>query len=516
MGHLLFFSKIELVFIRKGKNKSGNISIQIVKKINRKNRIVKHVGTGKTVLEIEELIKEAEDYLTSERIKSGKLSLFDNRLNKKEIDRILNRFEFVKAYDTVTYKLLEYFYEKIGLSKIKDDCFKDLVLIRIVDPASKRQSREVLEIKFNKKYSLTSIYRCLKKSFALNYQDRIEKIVYEFVKNTTDKIISVLFFDVTTLYYESFDEDDFRKYGFSKDNKHNQPQIIVALTIAKSGMPLSMKIFQGNKFEGHTIIPSITEIVTKFRIDNFVIVADSAMLNQNNLDLLEGNKLKYIVGARLGNLNNKLFEQVISLEKIDNNSKRIKINNNRSLIISYSQKRANKDRSDREKQIKKAQEKLSIPSTITSRFKFLATDKNNTYRLNNTLIEKMEKLEGLKGYVTNTDDLSNEEIIKKYSDLWQVEKAFRMSKSDLKARPIFHTVKESITAHLAIVFTALAVSRYIELKSNLSIAKVINSLNQIKEIIVKDKISKETTSKFTNFSDQVKKILSLTKLTWVT
>lgn len=314
------------MFIRKVKNKSGNIGIQIVKKINRKNRIVKHIGTGKTILEIEELIKEAEDYLTSERIKSGKLSLFDNRLNKKEIDRILDRFEFVKAYYTVTYKLLEYFYQKIGLNKIKDDCFKDLVLIRIVDPASKRQSRELLEIKFNKKYSLTSIYRGLKKSFALNYQDRIEKIVYEFVKNTTDKIISVLFFDVTTLYYESFDEDAFRKYGFSKDNKHNQPQIIVALTIANSGM----------------------------------------------------------------------------------------------------------------------------------------------------------------------------------------------SKSDLKARPIFHTVKESITAHLTIVFTALAVSRYIELKSNLSIAKVINSLNQIKEIIVKDKISEETTSKFTNSSAQVKEILSLTKLTWVT
>ena len=186
------------------------------------------------------------------------------------------------------------------------------------------------------------------------------------------------------------------------------------------------------------------------------------------------------------------------------------------MVVSYSQKRANKDKSDREKQINKAREKLNNPSVLTNRFKFLSSYANNQYRLNNELIVKMEKLEGLKGYITNTTDLTNDEIIQKYSSLWLVEKSFRMSKSDLKARPIFHTLKESIIAHLTIVFTALAISKYIEIDTNLSIAKVIRIINQVKEVIVQDKISKETTSKYTNISDEAKNLIKHTDITWVT
>jgi IS4 transposase len=161
---------------------------------------------------------------------------------------------------------------------------------------------------------------------------------------------------------------------------------------------------------------------------------------------------------------------------INNKKKQIE----KFLIVSYSAKRARKDKHDREKQIKKAQYMIRSPSSVARRYKYILIDKNkDKYQLNKNLIQKSEQQEGLKGYVTNVSDLTNQEIIQKYSELWQVENSFRMSKSDLKARPIFHTKRESIEAHLLIVFTGLVISRYIEIISKTRIPQVILTLNQI-------------------------------------
>ena len=186
----------------------------------------------------------------------------------------------------------------------------------------------------------------------------------------------------------------------------------------------------------------------------------------------------------------------------------------RTLIISYSATRAAKDKSDREKQIRKAREVLKRPTHATRRYKFIAVS-GAAYTLNERLIKKMERLEGLKGYVTNARDLSDEAVMEQYASLWQVERSFRMSKSDLQARPIFHTLKESIEAHLLIVFTALAVSRYIEIKTRLSIKRVLMILTQIKEIVVEDPSTGHNASKFTNLTEEAQRLLRKTDV-WVT
>lgn len=492
-------------------NRSGNISIQVVEKTGRKNKIVKHIGTGRTPAETEQLIQAARKVIDRERIKSGVISFFDNRFEQSKLQEFLESVSFVQVLDTVTYRFIRHFYQTIGFHKIKDDCFTDLVIARIVEPLSKRQTKDFLAARFDKEYPLNRIYQTLKNSFESNYQDKVEEITYQFIRKHINKNITVLFFDVTTLYFEAFDEDDTRKCGFSKEYRHNQPQIVVALTVTASGMPLAMKMFEGDTFEGHTMIPAISNSMDKFSLNDIIVVADAAMLSEDNLKKLEAKQLKYIVGARLGNISSNLFEKIIAaLPREDKACIRLPQENGRTLLVSYSEKRAAKDKHDREKQINKARDVLAKPQSVVKRYKFIAASGKGQFRLNQKLIEKAEKLEGIKGYITNAIELTDEEIIEKYTELWQVEKSFRMSKSDLKARPIFHTLKESIEAHLLIVFTALVVSRYIEYVTKQSIHTVIKILTQVKEIVVEDNITKQRARKLTNLSDEARLLIGYT------
>jgi transposase len=505
------------MFIRKVVNKSGNTSIQVVEKRGRKNKVVKHIGTARTVREKVDLIEIAQGYIDKARIKSGVVSFFDSRFTKSELGSILGRLEFTQVLDTPVYHFLSKYYHELGFGKLRNECFKDLVIARIVKPTSKRQTRDILKYQFGKTYSLSKIYRNLKVIYRKNYQRRIEVYIQKWIKKQGGKL-TVVFFDVTTLYYEAFDEDDLRKFGFSKDNKVNQPQLVIGLLVSRAGLPLHLDIFKGNTFEGHTMLPAIHKLLallknskdkdvaaTKNMVKDLVIVADAAMLNKENLSTIKTEGLKYIVGARLGNLGEDTFNQVIATEKKDRRTKRISLSKDQVLIVSYSKKRASKDRHNREKQIQKAQDVLAKGKSLR-RYKFISTSGSKA-KLNTALIKKGVQLEGLKGYVTNALNLSNGEIVKRYSELWQVEKAFRMSKSDLKARPIFHTLKESIEAHLAIVFAALTIARLIELRQGKSLQNIINVLLQVKEVFVRDPTTREVVSKFTNLTKRSESLL---------
>ena len=383
-------------------------------------------------------------------------------------------------------------------------------------PVSKAKTRDFLEQTLDRKYSLTSLYREMQIACQKNYQKKIEELLWNYLK-THNETVSPLFFDVTTLYFEAFDEDDFRKYGFSKDNKANQPQVTVTLTVTSTGFPLHLRSFEGNKFEGHTIIPCLLDIQKEHQINNFVVVADSAMVSAANMDDLERQNLKFIVGARLANLSPVLLAKVVaSLKKTDGTTARFVLGSNRTLAVSYSVKRAIKDRSDREKQLRRANYALGNPSTISKHFRFIKKAKGGDFSLNENLIEKAKQLQGLKGYITNYPSLSDQEIVEKYSQLWQVEKSFRMSKSDLKARPIFHTVKEKIETHLLIVFCALAVMRLAESQTKISCSKIMEKLDSVKEIIIEDRLTKGKISKFIEPSDEAKFLLKLAKINWVT
>ena len=486
--------------------------MQVLEKVDGKNRVVKHLGTARTLLEFIQLKQRAADYLDQIRIKKGVVSLFDTRYTKTEFERYLDTLIFHPVRETPGYEFFSHFYRYLGFTRLNDEVFKDLVLARILYPASKAATQEWLEEKLQKEYSLTEIYRCMQKAFAAGYRETLEELVFKFATANLTPDISVLFFDVTTLYYESAHPDELRQPGFSKDGKPNQPQIVVTLAVTTQGFPLHLRVFSGNKFEGHTFLPCIKELVGQHGLNKLVVVADAAMLSATNLEALEVNHLKFIVGARLGNLPRNLFTQVVTnTPKADGATVRFNLSPGRILIVSYSQKRAYKDKSDREKQIARANWILANPSVIAGRYKYLKRQ-GQGLSLNTEQIEKGRLLEGLKGYVSNACEFSDTEIIDKYSQLWMVERAFRMSKSDLKARPVFHALRNKIEAHLTIVFAALAIIRYVEILTNRSIAHLIKILDRVKEVVIEDPATGEIVKKYSEVTEESRNLFNLAKI----
>lgn len=309
---------------------------------------------------------------------------------------------------------------------------------------------------------------------------------------------SVVFYDVTTLYFETFteDADGFRKTGFSKDNKANQPQIVIGLIVTREGFPVSFEVFEGSTFEGKTFIPTITKFRDTYDIKNLIVVADAAMISFDNIEKLKDNNLSYIVGGRVANLKRSEMEEISkNLGNTDGGTTRIATERG-LLICDFSATRYRKDKWEMEKQIVKA-EKLLEKNEGIKRTKFLMNkDKKKTEQILNTeLIEKTKLLLGIKGYYTNLITESNETIITHYHNLWHVEKAFRIAKSDLEARPVFHHKKEIIEVHILIVFISLCVVKAIELLTKHSIKKVKDMIWQILDIEFTDTFTKRDYSK---------------------
>ena len=315
----------------------------------------------------------------------------------------------------------------------------------------------------------------------------------EFAKRNYAFDFDLLFYDVTTLYFETFEEDELRRNGFSKDNKSQQPQILVALMVTREGFPIAYSIFPGNTFEGHTIIPVVNAFINKHSVKEFTVVADAAMISTTNIQELLSNNINYIVGARLGNLSNDLIEQIDgSISREDGESIRIKTDNG-YLICDYSSIRYRKDKYEMEKQIEKAQAIIEAPSK-GKKVKFIKTTGEQVV-LNQALVEKSKKLLGIKGYYTNLDEnvASNQTIIERYHELYRVEQAFRISKHDLQTRPVFHFKEDPINLHILICFMALVVSKHIELATGDSIRKFLTECKKVTDARMLNKITNKET-----------------------
>jgi hypothetical protein len=269
--------------IRKIKYSENSVSIQVYKIENRKRVIVRHIGTARTEEEKAALITLANDFI--DKI-SRQLQLFHQQQSNNVL--YLDQIELVGVY------ILCF----LGADKSG--------AIRIMEPASKLRSIDLLEEYFGIRHRRQSFYDYAPKWLSL--KSKAESITLAFAKEHYDFNFDVLFYDVTTLYFESFTEDELRKNGFSKDNKSQQPQILIALMVNKDGFPISYEIFTGNTFEGHTIIPVINNFIQKHKVNNLTVVADAAMINAENIALLKAQNINYIVGARLGNLSAQILE----------------------------------------------------------------------------------------------------------------------------------------------------------------------------------------------------------------
>lgn len=357
------------------------------------------------------------------------------------------------------------------------ELLNDLVAIRIFEPASKLRSLELMEQFFGICHNRKTYYKIA--PGCVDLKKTVEQRVVNFAVAHYAFNFDMQFYDVTTLYFETFEEDDLRKNGFSKDNKSQQPQILIALIVSKEGFPVAYEVFSGNTFEGHTIIPVIKAFIDRNGVKDFTVVADAAMISTENVQQLTQNNINYIVGARLGNIPSEVLETIDkNISREDGKSIRIKTGNG-YLVCSYSSIRYRKDKYEMEKQIEKAKQVIAKPSK-SKKVKFTQT-KDQGIELNEALIEKTQKLLGIKGYYTNLDTsvADDKTIIERYHELYKIEQAFRISKNDLQTRPIFHFKEQPIKLHILVCFMALAISKHIELKTGVSIRKFIDESKKV-------------------------------------
>jgi len=478
------------------KTASGANAVQVVYYRNRKRVVFKHIGSARSSQELESMKLIAQDVIKN---CAPQISLFE----EPKLDNLLclDKSEFLGAYSTFLYEVISKLISRIGFDKVKKQLLLDLVTIRVVEPASKLHSIELLDTYFGIKHRRQSYYKSAPQWLIL--KETIEGIVVEFAKNTYAFSFDLLFYDVTTLYFEAFEEDALRRNGFSKDNKSQQPQILVALMVTKEGFPIAYRIFSGNTFEGHTIIPVVNDFIKRHAVKEFTVVADAAMISTTNIQELLKNNINYIVGARLGNLSNELLGQVDnSITREDGRSIRIRTGNGH-LICDYSSVRYRKDRYEMEKQIERAKTIIQTPSK-GKKAKFTKTTGEQVV-LNLALIEKSNKLLGIKGYYTNLDEniASNQTIIERYHELYRIEQAFRISKCDLRTRPIFHFKEEPINLHLLICFMALVVSKHIELTTGDSIRKFVTECKKITDARMLNKITNKEIKIRAKYSDKI-------------
>ncbi len=461
---------------------SGASAVQVIRYQNRKRIVVKHIGSARNAEELLTLKQLAQNVI--EEV-SRQIDLFEDQKSANIL--YLEQSEFLGVYYLFLYEALRSICRQIGFNPIVSQLLLDLVIIRIVEPASKQRSIELLEEYFGIRHRRQSYYKSVDKWIGL--KSDIEAEVTTFAQNEYFFDYSLLFYDVTTLYFETFKEDELRNPGFSKDNKSQQPQVVVALMVTREGFPIAYEVFKGSTFEGHTIIPFVESFVRKHQVKHFTVVADAAMISADNIKALVKSNIHYIVGARLGNLSASIIDQIDKeLPRKDGSLLRFKTNNG-CLICGFSTLRYRKDKHEMQKQIEKAKMAIAQPSK-NKKLKFTKS-KNEMLILNEALIVKTQKLLGIKGYYTDLEEteVSSQTIIERYHELYKIEQVFRISKHDLKARPIFHQKSKPIQLHLLICFMALTVARHIELNTGKSINCFLRACKKIQDARMLNKIT---------------------------
>lgn len=457
--------------IRIVKTSSKARAVQVVRYQSNKRIVLQHIGSAHTQEAVNDLVILAEEWIKD---CSNQLSIFPDEDPNKLLH--LNYSTFIGIKYRFFHAQVRAIQNTIKLDDLPS-LINDLVTIRIFEPASKLRSLELLAQYFGVNHSRKTYYKIAPDSVDL--KKTVEQKVACFASLHYSFNFDILFYDVTTLYFETFEEDELRKNGFSKDNKSQQPQILIALMVSKEGFPVAYEVFSGNTFEGHTIIPVIKDFIETNRVKEFTVVADAAMISSENIQQLTKNNINYIVGARLGNISAGLLEIIDkTISRKDDKSIRIRTDNG-YLICSYSSARYRKDRYEMEKQIEKAKQVIAEPSK-SKRMKFIHT-RAQKIELNEVLIEKTKKLLGIKGYYTNLEApvADNKMIIDRYHELYKVEQAFRISKNDLQTRPIFHFKEQPIKLHILICFMALVISKHIELRTGVSIRKFIDESKKV-------------------------------------
>jgi len=486
--------------IRKTRTASGAIAVQVVRYVDRRVVVLKHVGSAHDQAGVDELVKHALAWYEGQ----PQGTLFPTA-SKPSLT--LEGTQFLGAWHTFAHSVLSKAAEHCGFYDLGDALLLDLAIMRLVEPTSKLRSLQLLDQYFGIHHARRSFYRRLPQMAAL--KKRAEEIAVNYAKHTLGDGLSLVLYDVTTLYFETFTADELRVPGFSKDNMAQQPQVVVGLLVTRTGFPLGFEVFPGNTFEGKTMLPILEAFIAKHGVSTPTVVADAAMLSQDLLKEITGRGMSYIVAARLAGSSKSMITQVSdALDQQEGRTIRLP-GPHGSLVCSFSSKRYKKDKHALEKAITKA-ELLVKKAEPGKRAKFVKAKAKDGYQLDKERIERTRQLLGVKGYYTNIPEthLDNATVIARYHDLWQVEKAFRMAKSDLASRPIFHFHQGAIRVHLLICFIALVMARAMELRTGTSLRQIIDAIWKVTDARLHNPITGQHNVIRSPLSDQAIKIMT--------
>lgn len=454
------------MFIRRKPNKSGTYSIQVVSKRNGQYLLEKSFGASSDEVQLRILEERASDWI----VRYGNQAVIDFAEEKCVESTRLIAEGVLDNIDRVLLNgpllILNRIYDSIGFNRIDDSILRHLAIARVCQPMSKLATVSYLKSHFNEEVALHDIYRYMDK---LHYSQRelIQQISVEHTRKILGGRIGIVFYDVTTLYFETAKEDELRCPGFSKDGKTAESQVVLGLLVSMDGYPLSYSLFNGSQFEGRTMLPIVDDFVQRFSLTDFVVVSDAGLMSRTNIKLLKSAGYKFILGGRIKKEAGTIRDWLFSLEPQDGAVYERKMDNDERIIISYSAKRAAKDTFNRQKGIERLQKayksgKVSKKNINQRGYnKFLKVEKDVMVSIDYSKISQDAKWDGWKSYVTNTE-YKPTEIIDQYRGLWVVERAFRVSKGVLEMRPMFHFTEKRIESHVCICFVAYKLYKELE------------------------------------------------------
>ena len=503
------------MFLRKKSNKSGSKSVQIISKSNNKYKVVKTIGSGFTDQEIQKLWYEGKQEIEKLSAQTHIFVSQQDTVVEHVIESLANASIKTVGPELIFGKI----YDHIGFGKIDQGLFRHLVIARLAFPLSKLKTVEYLYRYQGVQLDIDSVYRFLDKLNS-QYKEAVEQIAFAHTMKVLKGKLTVVFYDMTTLYFEASDEDDLRKTGFSKDGKHQNPQIFLGLLVGLGGYIIGYDIFEGNIYEGHTLIPFLEKISNRFKLDKPVVVADAGLLSANNIMGLQKEGYQFILGARIKNESKEVKQAILKKKWTEGKAIQVTRKDGPRLIVAYSAKRARKDEHNRKRGLKRLEKQVKqgkfTKSNINNRGynKYLKLAGVLTVAIDYQKFEDDKVWDGLKGYVTNSK-LTKQQVIENYSNLWQIEKAFRMSKTDLKIRPIYHRLKHRIEAHICIAFTAYCIYKELERilykkKSTISVkraAELAQNMYEISYTLPDSKHTKSTLLKMDIFQTKLYNII---------
>lgn len=469
-----------------------------------KMKVIKNYGNLEKLLKqdknfLEKLEKEIKE--KNERLKESAV----DKIKKIETDNFEKEGLVRKNYGYLVYEKI---WQELGISRwiknIKtrskieiEEILKQLVFQRLLTPSSKKSAYDHREnyVDFRNDLILEDYYRVL--DIIYDEKEKLEKHLNSILKKKFNRELNVVLYDVTTYYFESVKKDEIKGFGFSKDNKVNQVQVVMGLLIDNNGIPVSYELYPGNTSEFSTLYPVIKDLKEKYKLKKVIVAADRGLNSGKNLFLLKELGLDYVMAYKLKGakkeIKEKLFEDGYIVEKefkykliehvkeirIDGKTEKIQDN----LLLGYSEKRAKKDKADRQRLLDKADRLLNNPSMMKQELKkggkkFIKVTRGNLdIELDVKQIEEAEKMDGFFAIEYSQKELTGREVREIYGSLWKIEDSFRVLKTNLEARPIFVWSEKRIRAHFLICYLALVIERYLEklLKDNnvnLSTAKI--------------------------------------------